>query len=202
MPVTHSARRRRERRVGLLPGALMLILLLAAIRPSPAQATEAPPLLTNGRNQFTLLKPPRPAPMTPFADAQGELLDLGRFTGRTVLLNFWATWCPPCIEELPSLDRLQGQLDDAAFEIVALSIDEGDVTGPVAFVRRLGLNRLEVYHDFTGAMAARFPLYGLPITYLVGGDGRVLGYIVGAVAWDSPEAVRFVTHYAPRLEAE
>src|SRR3546814_20906925 len=66
---------------------------------------------------------------------------------------------------------------------------------PVSFVRRLGLKNLSVYHDFTGRLQEAFPLYGLPVTYLIDQDGLVVGYIVGAAEWDSPEELELLRHY-------
>ncbi len=136
--------------------------------------------------------------MMPILAEDGSLLVLSRFRGKLVLLNFWATWYPPCIDELPALDRLQARLRNDPFALVALSIDEGDIDIPVSFVRRLGLRSLSVYQDFTGRAKNELPLYGLPITYLIAQDGLVVGYIVGATKWDSPEAVKFLSHYIVR----
>jgi thiol-disulfide isomerase/thioredoxin len=133
--------------------------------------------------------------LAPILAEDGSLLNLDRFRGKLVLLNFWATWCPPCVDELPALDRLQEFLRSEAFAVIALSIDEAQIDVPVSFVRRLGLENLNVYHDFTGRMQEAFPLYGLPITYLIDQDRLVVGYIVGAAEWDSPEALEFLRHY-------
>jgi len=160
-----------------------------------AHGPDHPPPLRNNRNQFTFLEPPTPAPMTPIVDEHGSLLDLGRFRGRVVLLNIWATWCPPCIRELPALDRLQSALADRDFKIVALSIDSGDIEVPTSFVRGLGLKTLSVYLDFTAAMVDTLPLIGLPTTYLISREVTMIGYIVGEVAWDEPAAIAFLTHY-------
>lgn len=175
-------------------------LVMAAVQPVDAFAhgRDHPPPLRNARNQFVLLRPQRPAPMTLMLAEDGGLLDLGRFRGKLVLLNFWATWCPPCIRELPALDRLQATLGGESFTVVALSIDEADIDVPVSFVRRLGLRNLSVYQDFTARAKNAFPLYGLPITYLIAQDGLVVGYIVGAAKWDSPEAMKFLNHYIVR----
>jgi thiol-disulfide isomerase/thioredoxin len=124
----------------------------------------------------------------------GDLLDLGRYRGKVVLLNFWATWCTPCVRELPALDRLQSILGRRDFEVVALSIDDGGIEVPASFAKRLELSNLNVYLDFTGTTAEVFPLYGLPISCLIDREGIMVGYIVGAVDWDSPEAVKFLTY--------
>ncbi len=181
--------------------AIVSLLALSFLPPeAAAHGSDHPTELRNARNQFTHLKPQRPAPMMPILAEDGSLLDLGRFRGKLVLLNFWATWCPPCIDELPAIDRLQALLRNDPFALVALAIDEGDIDIPVSFVRRLGLRSLSVYQDLTGRAKDTFPVYGLPITYLIDRDGLVIGYIVGAANWDSPEAMKFLNHYIVRAD--
>jgi thiol-disulfide isomerase/thioredoxin len=177
--------------------AAVVGLLFLLVRPPEAVAhgSNHPAAFRNNRQQFTYLNPVKPARMTPILAEDGDLLDLSRFEGRVILLNFWATWCSPCVRELPALDRLQARLGGPGFTVVALAIDAGDVAGPAAFVRRLGLRNLTVYQDFTGTTAEAFPLYGLPITYLLDPGGDVIGYIVGAVDWDSLEVERLLSHY-------
>ena len=136
--------------------------------------------------------------MTPILAEDGSMMVLDRYRGKVILLNLWATWCVPCVRELPALDRLQSALGGRDFTVMALSIDEADMEVPVSFVRGLGLKNLDVYLDFTGMMAKAFPLYGLPITYLIDRRGLVIGYLVGAADWDSPEAMKFLSHYIVR----
>ncbi len=174
---------------------LGLLLLLAGLPQAMAHGGDHPAALRNTRNQFTYLSPVKPARMTPIMAEDGDLLDLGRFRGRVVLLNFWATWCPPCVRELPALDRLQARRGGPDLAVVALSIDAGDIEGPIAFVRKLGLANLTVYQDFTGTTAEVFPLYGLPISYVLDPRGNVIGYITGATDWDSPEVEQLIDHY-------
>ena len=205
----------RVSRQGKAPGrprrdckAIAYILMLATIASPfmlaflPPEATahgsDHPPALRNSRNQFAFLRPQEPAPTTPILAEDGNMMVLDRYRGKVILLNLWATWCVPCVRELPALDRLQSALGGRDFTVMALSIDEADMEVPVSFVRGLGLKNLDVYLDFTGMMAKAFPLYGLPITYLIDRRGLVIGYIVGAADWDSPEAIRFLGHYIER----
>ena len=175
----------------------LAVVISLALTPVAAFAhgSDHPTDIRNFRNQFTYFKSPRPAPLTPILAEDESPLNLGRFHGQLVLLNFWATWCPPCVEELPALDRLQGLLGTDRFAVVAVSIDKSTINVPVSYVKRLGLMNLNVYLDFTGRAQVAFPLYGLPITYLIDPDGAVVGYIIGATKWDSPEAVDFLRHY-------
>lgn len=179
------------------PTGLLVLLWLAllGVDAVPASGDDGPPVFRNGGDQFTLLRPQRPAPMTMMMAQDGALLNLGRFRGKVVLLNLWATWCAPCVRELPALDRLQGRLGGDDFQVVALSIDETGMEVPLGFARRLGLGHLKIHLDLTGSAAEAFPLYGLPISYLIDREGAVVGYIVGAARWDSPEAVNFLTYY-------
>jgi thiol-disulfide isomerase/thioredoxin len=194
--VAKRLNRRRHPGTGGLIGPLAVVIFLALTSTAVfAHGSDHPTELRNTRNQFTYLEPQRPAPPVPILTEDGGLDNLGRFHGKLVLLNFWATWCAPCVDELPALDRLQGRLGTDGLAVVAVSIDESGINLPVSFVRRLGLMNLKVYLDFTGRARDAFLLYGLPITYLIDPDGSVVGYIVGAAKWDSPEAVDFLRHY-------
>ena len=77
-----------------------------------------PPVFEGSINQFTLIQPHRRAPLMPILDAKGDAFDFTRFRGRVILLNVWATWCIPCVRELPSLDRLQARLGGDKFEVL------------------------------------------------------------------------------------
>ena len=179
--------------------AIVSFLLLSFLpQEAAAHGSDHPPALRNARNQFVFLRPQKPAPMTPILAEDGSMMVLDRYRGKVILLNLWATWCPPCIQELPALDNLQSVLGGQDFTVLALSIDEADIEVPVSFVRDLGLKNLDVYLDFTGTTAKAFPLYGLPITYLIDRRGLVIGYIVGAADWNSPEAMKFLSHYIVR----
>ncbi len=196
-PLSRACLVRNDKRPTAYLIALVLFLSAVLLGPAEVQARsdDDPPIFRNARKQFTLLQPRKPAPMTVIMAEGGDLLDLGRYRGKVVLLNLWATWCVPCVRELPALDRLQSILGRQEFEIVAMSIDDGGIEVPVVFAGRLRLSHLKIYLDFTGTTAEAFPLYGLPISYLIDREGLMVGYIVGAVDWDSPEAVRLVTYY-------
>ena len=183
----------------LMLAAIVSLFMLAFPPPeAAAHGSDHPTALRNAGNQFAFLRSQKPVPMTPILAEDGSMMVLDRYRGKVILLNLWATWCPPCVRELPALDRLQSVLGGRDFTVMALSIDEADMEMPVSFVRGLGLKNLDVYLDFTGTTAKAFPLYGLPITYLIDRRGLVIGYIVGAADWDSPEAIRFLGHYIER----
>jgi peroxiredoxin len=116
--------------------------------------------------------------------------DTRSLAGRVVVVNFWATWCAPCVEEMPSLERLHRALSSRGLVVLAVAADHGEAD-VASFVREHGLT-LPVLHDRGGRLAARlFGVSGYPDTVTIGRDGRVIHRAVGAAAWDTPEAVAY-----------
>ncbi len=168
----------------------------AFLAPWPAEAD--PPIFYGYDGQYTELQPPMRVPSRPILTAGGTLIDFSSLRGKVVLVNFWATWCVPCVYEIPSLDRLQARLSGGGtVAIMPVSMDTGGAPVVEAFYRRLGLSHLKIFADPAQQIGyfrtsnpghAVFPLYALPITYLIDPDGLVRGYVPGAAKWDSPEA--------------
>lgn len=131
----------------------------------------------------------RPVPDLNFADGQGRPTSLAAFRGRTVLLNVWATWCMPCREEMPTLDRLQATLGGPGFEVVALSIDKGGLPVVHAFYQSLGIRFLKLYLDADGEATAGLVATGIPLTLLIDTEGREIGRKLGPAAWDDAAMV-------------
>lgn len=122
----------------------------------------------------------------------GESIDSRKFVGKIVLLNFWATWCGPCKEELPSLARLQTRFDPAQFQVITVTADMHQ-DGIRQFLDHLGI-RLPVLFDEHEDVSRSFMVRGLPTTVLISQDGRAVGRAVGPRAWDSEESVALVRH--------
>lgn len=141
---------------------------------------------------FSLLETPRPVPELDFVDGEGRELTLTAFEGQTVLLNIWATWCVPCREEMPALDRLEARLGGSDFEVVALSIDRDGLEAVRAFYAELGLKHLAIYLDPSGNAARELGLIGIPGSFLIDREGREVGRLVGPAEWDAPEMVAFI----------
>jgi thiol-disulfide isomerase/thioredoxin len=141
---------------------------------------------------------PRELPEIAFVDGTGRPVTLADFRGRTVLLNVWATWCPPCREEMPSLDRLQKTLGGPAFEVVALSIDAGGAPVVKRFYDEIGIRSLAIYVDPGMHAAGQLAALGVPTTLLIDREGRELGRHAGPARWDDPDAVRLISRYLAR----
>ena len=140
---------------------------------------------------------PRNLPDLRFADGTGAPRSLSDFQGRVILLNLWATWCVPCREEMPALDRLQATLGGPQFEVVALSLDQGGIADVKRFYDQLKLRSLQIYVDQNGDALGKLGSLGIPLTLLVDREGRELWRVVGPREWDQPaEVARIRSHLA------
>ena len=117
----------------------------------------------------------------------GKVVKSSELIGKVVLVNFWATWCGPCKEEMPSLARLQRQLDPAQFVLLTVTTDL-QRQGIAQFLSQLGVS-LPVLFDEDQEVSRSFMVRGLPTTIVIARDGTLVGRAVGPRGWDSPEAV-------------
>jgi cytochrome c biogenesis protein CcmG/thiol:disulfide interchange protein DsbE len=118
---------------------------------------------------------------------KGDSLGLrAAFKNHVTLINLWATWCGPCREEMPSIERLYLAYRDRGFRVAAVSVDEGDEAAILTYGRDAGLT-FDLFHDRSGRIQEVYRTIGLPQSFLLGRDGRVAYMAMGASEWDSPE---------------
>ncbi len=129
-----------------------------------------------------------PAPGFTLPDLEGQIQGLDDLKGRVVVLNFWATWCPPCVDEMPSLQKLHEALDAKGLSVVAVSVDERfeDIE---RFVDSFGLT-FTILHDEGMRTARAYQTFKYPETYIIGRDGRVKSKVVGERDWVAPSVIR------------
>ena len=151
-------------------------------------------LIWVNRDRFTPLDVGSRAPDYRAFSLDGDTVALSSFAGDVVLLNIWATWCRPCVIEMPALQRLHEELGGDGLRIVAVSVDApagvagafgepgGDVRG---FVERFGLT-FTVLHDPSGGIESRYQVNGLPTTFVIDRQGRIRRKVLGAREWDQP----------------
>jgi len=124
-------------------------------------------------------------------DLAGRGVRFGDLRGKVVLLNFWATWCPPCRKEMPSMERLYQRYQDRGLVVLALSQDQASSEQVKAFVDELALT-FPVWHDRDGLVGRQYSIPGVPTSYLIARDGRVAYRALGDYDWDRDEARRAV----------
>ncbi|NKB19401.1 MAG: redoxin family protein [Alphaproteobacteria bacterium] len=157
-------------------------------------ATVAPPL-TGWMQNFTPADPVGPAPKLEVLKKDGKVLSLDKFRGKLVLVNFWATWCAPCIREMPSLATLQKKRGGKDFTVIALSQDFREWAAVDPFLEKHKLEGLPIYVDRKSVTGRKLKVIGLPTSVLLSRDGKVLGQLKGIAEWDSPEALALIDYY-------
>jgi cytochrome c biogenesis protein CcmG, thiol:disulfide interchange protein DsbE len=146
------------------------------------------------RPQLDLLEVGDAAPQFHGTDLRrGQPASLADYRGKVVLLNVWATWCPPCRVEMPSMQRLHEKLAGTDFRIVAVSVDgdpfhaedSKDPAGILAFAKDMGLT-FDILHDPSGAIRHAYQTTGVPESFLIDRDGVIVKKVIGAAEWDGP----------------
>ena len=155
----------------------------------PALADVGPSLLTGAMAKFKLAAARKPLPDFAFLDAKDEERKLADWRGKTVLVNFWATWCAPCVKEMPSLDKLQAEMGKASFVVLPLSLDGPTRSKVAPFYENAKLGNLGIWFDKGRKVQQALDVSLLPTSILIDGQGREIGRLEGEADWDTPEAI-------------
>lgn len=141
-------------------------------------------------------QPPRPLQLA-FKGPEGKDMTVADLSGKTVLLNLWATWCVPCREEMPALNALQSTMGGNDFEVVAVNIDTGSDQKPKNFYQDYKIDKLAFYSDSSmgvfNAVKKEGLAFGLPATLILDKKGCLIGAMNGPAAWDSEDAKALIT---------
>ena len=135
---------------------------------------------------------PLDLPDVNFNDASGATKSFADWRGKIVLLNIWATWCVPCRDEMPALDRLETKLGRDAFEVVAVNIDRNGPDKAKAFLQETGATHVALYTDPSSKLFAALKAVGMPTTLIIDRNGKEIARLVGPADWGSPEAKRVI----------
>ena len=177
-----------QRFIGLF--FLLLFALWFGSGESWGQSGRAPGLNYKLVPNLEPLKDSSPTPDFFLPDPSGKKTSLKDFRGKLVLLNFWATWCVPCREEMPAMERLYQQYKSKGFVILAVNVKD-DRKDALAFIKELKIT-YPVVLDPDGEVGLLYGAWGLPTTYLIGPKGEGLARIWGPAAWDSPGAKQLI----------
>lgn len=183
---------------------LLLVLLTSTSAPAASKTNET---YDGTINSFRWLKRPMPVNHVLIQNDRGEQVGLSQFNGKIVLLNLWASWCKPCIEELPALDRLQDRLSGRDFVIVTIALDEDIDEARQMFFDTLSIQSMGFYHESTERLGRDFPVDIVPASFLIDREGRAVGFLRSSIGWAEPDAdtliKRLIAGVSPAtLEAE
>ncbi|HEY9844306.1 MAG TPA: redoxin domain-containing protein [Candidatus Obscuribacterales bacterium] len=175
--------------VGL--GALVYTLASRLERPQSQQAqqSQAPPAEDSGSLEGKI------APAFALQNLKGQTISLAQHRGKVVFLNFWATWCEPCLKELPSMLRLYEKLKGQPIEILAVSLVKDPAQDVPAFEARTKLNlSFPILAETTDQKVSKqlYKTTGVPESFIIGPDGQVIKHAIGAYEWDSPQIVQYL----------
>ena len=130
-----------------------------------------------------------------FLDTKNAQLDLKDFKGKLILLNFWATWCAPCKEEMPSLDLLQSNKNLKNLKIFPINVGKDNIEKASKFFKDLKIKNLDVYFDSPVTLAKEFSLRGIPTSILINKDGLEFARIVGSIDFEDKKFIKWLSEY-------
>lgn len=162
--------------------------LAAGISARKLHAQELGTLATD----LVLTKPPVPAPNITFVSPDGTEHHLADFRGHGMVINLWATWCAPCVAEMPSLAKLSKALAPDDIAVLPLSSDHGGARAVEAFYQEHGITGLPVLLDPMSAAAHAWHARGIPTSFIIDKDGRERAKLEGSADWSTPEAAAIV----------
>jgi Thiol-disulfide isomerase and thioredoxins len=171
--------------VRLYAAALLLATPALALSPEAAERVRAEKAGDMAR--IAIHDDPR-GPYDAAFDGPDGAATFADWTGKVVLVNFWATWCPPCLKEMPSLDALSAAMGGDDFAVVAISTDRGSPDKPRGWLEENGIDDLRFFHDPTNRAARAVGLLGQPTTLILDREGREIARYQGEADWSGPAA--------------
>jgi thiol-disulfide isomerase/thioredoxin len=168
----------------------LLIIFIYLITPNFGYALEKPDI-----KNLVLVKNPKIYKDVIFKDINQKDINLDDFKGKLLILNFWATWCAPCREEMPSLDYLQSNIKLNNLKIFPINIGQEDISKSEFFFKELNIKNLDIYIDAPITLAKKFSLRGVPTTILFNKEGKEFARIMGSIDFNDEEFINWLKLY-------
>ena len=188
-------------RITLLRAIIVVLVYIVWSDTSLTKASTPPPK-EGDMVKFVELAPPLPFPEAPFYTSNGIKINLNMFKGAWLLVNFWATWCAPCISELPSLYNLKQNKSSSKFKILLVSIDRAGPKVYKPFLKKLELSHLNSASDPRANLMRALKISGIPTTLLIDPNSYIVGMYTGDAKWDSSSAETLLMHYINGLSGK
>ena len=142
-----------------------------------------------------LIKNPRLYEDVIFMNVKQKNVNLDDFKGKLIILNFWATWCAPCKEEMPSLDELQSNTKLNNLKIFPINIGQEDTSKSESFFKELNIKNLDIYIDAPITLAKKFSLRGVPTTIIFNKEGKEFARIIGSIDFNDEKFINWLKYY-------
>jgi len=168
----------------------LLTIFIYLIITNFSYASEKPDI-----KNLVLVKSPKIYESITFKNINKENVDLDDFKGKLILLNFWATWCAPCKEEMPSLDALQSNINFSNLKIFPINIGQEDESKSELFFKKLNIQNLDIYIDAPITLAKKFALRGVPTTILFNKQGEEFARIIGSIDFNNEKFINWLKTY-------
>ena len=175
---------------------ISIFLILTTIFSSPYSKEEKGIInsfLKEELEDFELSKEKQNISDLKFKDNEGKEISFSDFQDKVLLVNFWATWCAPCIKEMPSLDRLKKKINKN-FDVIAISVDRDGVKKVKDFFNEYKITNLGKYFDIKNSLAKEMNLIGLPTSFFINKKGDLIGYFQGDMEWDNDTVIEFINY--------
>ena len=167
-----------------------ILIFIYLISSSSSYAIQEPNL-----KNLVIHKDPKKLEKINFKNINNEIINLNKFENSLIIINFWATWCAPCIEEMPSLNRIQVNPIFNNLKILPINVGRDNVQKSKNFFKKLEINNLEIYFDKDIELANKFLLRGLPTTVFINKKGEEFARIIGFVNFDDKKFVKWLKKY-------
>ena len=168
----------------------MRFLIIFVFFLSNALANEVPDI-----KNIVINKEPKTYDNLTFLDSKNEKVTLSNFKGKLVMLNFWATWCAPCEEEMPSLDFISKNSELNNLKIFPINIGQESLEKTQKFFNKLNIKNLEIYYDSPNTLAKKLSLRGLPTTIIFNKDGKEIARIIGSINFNDKKFIKWLSFY-------
>ena len=167
-----------------------ILIFIYLISSSSSYAIQQPNL-----KNLVVHKDPKKLEKINFKNINNEIINLKKFENSLVIINFWATWCAPCLEEMPSLDRLQANPSFKNLQIVPINVGRDNVEKSKNFFKKLNINNLGIYFDKDMELANKFLLRGLPTTVFINKKGEEFARVIGFINFDNKKIIEWFKKY-------
>ena len=175
-----------------LVSALLYTALLGVANQAVAETPDIAALREGDMRKLVVHGEPIAGSDTPFMSEDGEEMTLADYAGQHVVLNFWATWCAPCREEMPMLSEMQAELGSDAFSVVTVATGRNPRPGMERFFDEIGVDNLPLHTDARQSLARSLGILGLPVTIILNPEGQEIARLQGDADWSSDSAYAII----------